>query len=130
MTTPTEARHNPGQGGHEHLVVLASRKTRGRALLRGGDVIEGTGNSMRSGRAMDSVYCNNVILQDVTPLETPNPGQGGQEHLVVLALWACMATRGDVIERTREFNGSGRATDAVCHDDVILQDVTLRLSAR
>ena len=22
MTTPTEARHNPGQGGQEHLVVL------------------------------------------------------------------------------------------------------------
>ena len=40
-----------------------------------------------------------------TPTEARhNPGLGGQKHLVVLALWARIATRGDVIERTREFN--------------------------
>ena len=33
-----------------------------------------------------------------------NPDQGGQEHLVVLASWARIATRGDVKELTREFN--------------------------
>ena len=39
-----------------------------------------------------------------TPTEARyNPGQGDQEHLVKDSL-SCIATRGDVIERTREFN--------------------------
>lgn len=40
-----------------------------------------------------------------TPTEAcHNPGQGGQEHLMVLASWARIATRGDVIAHIREFN--------------------------
>ncbi len=59
MTTPTEARDNPGQDGQKHLVVLASWAR----IATRGDVIE----SMRSGRAMDAVYYDDVIVQDVTP---------------------------------------------------------------
>ena len=47
-------------------------------------------------------------------------------HLVVLTLWVCIATRGDVIERIKEFNAE--QTSHGCSPlDVILQDVTLLL---
>ena len=54
------------------------------------------------------VVVHQAVGVTAPPEALHNPGQGGQEHLAVLVITkdslASMAARGDVRERTREFN--------------------------